>query len=447
MNRLLRQFGVTLGLVLGLCSGLFAVEIRAVRISNEGGQQRAFVALTGAAGTSSLEYKLFVLKNPERLVLDVPRARLATGFSTATGEGVVRAIRTGKLGTDGVRIVLDLNAAISPRSFVVPPGKDDAHRLVLDLVTATHLPPVPVRTLQTAMPAAGRLRPVVIALDAGHGGQDPGARGHAGSVEKVITLQVAREFARQINAEPGFRAVMIRDGDQFIPLQDRYRRARKAEADLFVSIHADAFRKSTAAGSSVFVLSQRGVSSQAARWLANQENAADLVGGVSLDDKDNTLAAVLLDLAQSATMQASSSVAAQIFGSLRRLGKTHKAHVEHANFVVLRSPDVPSVLIETAFISNPAEERRLGDPNHRRRLATAMLEGVRDYFHNQPPPGTWLALHATPRSREHVVSRGETLSLIAVRHGISLSTLRSANQLRGDLLRVGDRLRIPVRSG
>jgi N-acetylmuramoyl-L-alanine amidase len=245
----------------------------------------------------------------------------------------------------------------------------------------------------------GGLRPLVIAIDAGHGGQDPGARGPAGSREKMITLAIARELARQVNATPGLKAYLTRDTDVFIPLTQRYQKARAAKADLFVSIHADSFTNPNANGSSVFVLSQRGASSQAARWLASQDNAADLVGGVKLQDKDDTLASVLLDLSQSATMKASEDMASQVLGGLKRLGRTHKGEVERANFVVLRSPDVPSMLVETAFISNPDEERRLNDPAHQSQLARAILTGVTTYFTRQPPPGTLYAARADAGSQ------------------------------------------------
>jgi N-acetylmuramoyl-L-alanine amidase len=251
----------------------------------------------------------------------------------------------------------------------------------------------PVKTMQDVMRRGG-LRPLVIAIDAGHGGQDPGARGPSGSREKMITLAIARELARQVNATPGLKAYLTRDTDVFIPLAQRYQKARAAKADLFVSIHADSFSSPDAHGSSVFVLSQRGASSQAARWLASQENAADLVGGVKLQDKDDTLASVLLDLSQSATQKASEDMANQVLAGLKRLGKTHKGDIERANFVVLRSPDVPSMLVETAFISNPDEERRLNDPDHQRALARAVLDGVNAYFTRQPPPGTLYAARA-----------------------------------------------------
>lgn len=268
-------------------------------------------------------------------------------------------------------------------------------------VAATAKPPVapppspaaeakPVQSTQDVARNA-KLRQLVIAIDAGHGGQDTGAMGASGTREKDITLQVARELARQVNAMPGMKAYLTRDADFFIPLDQRYKKARAAKADVFVSIHADAFTNPQANGSSVFVLSQRGASSQAARWLANQENAADLVGGVKLKDKSDTLASVLLDLSQSATQRASEAIAKDVLGGLARIGKTHKNEIERANFVVLRSPDVPSMLVETAFISNPDEERRLKDPAYQRQLARAVLDGIDRYFSRLPPPGTWYA--------------------------------------------------------
>jgi N-acetylmuramoyl-L-alanine amidase len=260
-------------------------------------------------------------------------------------------------------------------------------------IVAKPEPPAPrpnaTKTVREVL-GTGR-RELVIAVDAGHGGKDPGAHGPTGAQEKRITLAVARELAKQIDAEPGMRAVLIRDDDTFVPLERRFQKARRAQADLFISIHADAAPSSAASGASVFVLSTRGASSQAARWLADKENAADLVGGVSLDDKDRSLSAVLLDLSQSATMRVSDDVASQVLAALKNVGKAHKHEVERANFVVLRSPDVPSMLVETGFITNPGEEQKLNDPAYRGRLASAIASGVRKYFVEQAPPGTWYA--------------------------------------------------------
>ena len=252
-------------------------------------------------------------------------------------------------------------------------------------------PPLSKKTKTVHDVLGGSARKLIIAIDAGHGGKDPGAIGPSGIREKDITLRIAKDLASAINQDPGMKAVLIRDDDVFVSLQDRFMRARRHQADLFVSVHADAALNDAASGSSVYVLSTKGASSQAARWLADKENAADLIGGVSLDDKDKNLSAVLLDLSQSATMRMSEDAAGNVLQSLKDLGKAHKHNVEHANFVVLRSPDVPSMLVETGFITNAAEERKLSDPEHRRRLAFAIMQGVREYFIEQPLPGTYYA--------------------------------------------------------
>ena len=307
-----------------------------------------------------------------RLIANLPAVAQGTPLPASAGTSVAR----NSVNPTGIRIATGVPTTI-------PPGP----------APASLSSQAPVKTMQDVMRRGG-LRPLVIAIDAGHGGQDPGARGPGGSREKMITLAIARELARQVNATPGLKAYLTRDNDVFIPLAQRYQKSRAAKADLFVSIHADSFSSPDACGSSVFVLSQRGASSQAARWLASQENAADLVGGVKLQDKDDTLASVLLDLSQSATQKASEDMANQVLAGLKRLGKTHKGDIERANFVVLRSPDVPSMLVETAFISNPDEERRLNDPDHQRALARAVLDGVNAYFTRQPPPGTLYAARA-----------------------------------------------------
>ncbi|PJJ96156.1 N-acetylmuramoyl-L-alanine amidase [Lysobacteraceae bacterium NML03-0222] len=253
-----------------------------------------------------------------------------------------------------------------------------------------HSTAAPVRSVQD-MARRTALRPVIVAIDAGHGGQDPGAIGPGGTREKDITLAIARELARQVDATPGLKAYLTRNADFFIPLAERYQRARRANADVFISIHADAAENRNARGSSVYVLSTRGATSQAARWLADRENAADLVGGVRLQGKEGTLASVLLDLSQSATQRASERMANEVLEGLKRLGKTHKQQIERANFVVLRSPDVPSMLVETAFISNPEEEARLKSASFQRQLARAVLDGIHTHFTRMPPPGTHYA--------------------------------------------------------
>jgi N-acetylmuramoyl-L-alanine amidase len=287
-------------------------------------------------------------------------------------------------------------------------------------------------------------RPVVVAIDAGHGGQDPGAIGSRGTRESEVTLAIARRLAVLVDKEPGMRPVMIRDADTFVHLNERIKRAREAKADLFISIHADAFTSSDARGSSVFTLSERGATSEAARWLADRENSADLVGGVDLKASDDVLANVLLNMSQNATMEHSGEAAGAVLRNLSRLGDTHKAQVQKAGFVVLKSPDIPSMLVETAFISNPEEEARLITPAHQQRLAEALLAGIKAYFRKYPPAGpVATTASAVGGGRGYVIQPGDTLSDIAKRHGVSLSALRGANGLEGDHIRVGQTLSIP----
>ncbi len=263
--------------------------------------------------------------------------------------------------------------------------------------------PPPAATTQPPLRMQPGMRPLVIAIDAGHGGQDPGAVGPAGTYEKHVVLAIARELARQINETPGMQAYLIRDRDVYVERPQRARRARQQRADMFVSIHADAAPNRSAYGSSVYTLSTRGASSQQARWLADRENASDLVGGVRLE-KD-TLSNVLLDLAQSGHMKASQDAAQHVLDSLRNLGKAHKPNVEYANFEVLRNADMPAMLVETGFISNVEEEKKLIDPGHQRRIATAVLKGINDFFLNQPPPGTLYAARAAAEATTAAGSR------------------------------------------
>lgn len=383
-----------------------------------------------------VSHSVFALQNPDRLVIDVPSAKSSAGLRAgAKPTGLVKGIRTGKRGDDGLRIVLDLQHPTKPRSFELKPGGQHGHRLVIDLYETGK--GKQAAATKSVNQNSNNLRDLIIAIDAGHGGEDPGAIGRRGTREKDVVLSIARKLARLIEKEPGMRPVMVRTGDYYIGLRQRINKARKQGADMFISIHADAFHDRRAHGSSVFVLSRRGASSEMARWLARKENAADLAGGVSLDDKDDVLAEVLLDLSQTATIEASVDVADNILGEMKRLGKTHKSTVQQAGFMVLKSPDIPSVLVETAFISNPTEEKRLLSSAHQEKLARAMLKGIRNYFASHPPPGTVLA------AREHVIKRGDTLGHIAQRYQVSLNSLRGFNSLKNDTLRIGETLRIP----
>jgi N-acetylmuramoyl-L-alanine amidase len=349
----------------------------------------------------------------------------------------VKGIRTARRDRNTLRIVLDLKRETRPRSFTLKPGGRHGNRLVVDLYetgVAKSKPAAANKPLPQSKPQA---RDLIIAIDAGHGGEDPGAIGRGGTREKDVVLSIARRLEALIKAEPGMRPVLIRQGDYYIGLRQRIDKARKHGADLFVSIHADGFRDRRVQGSSVFVLSRRGASSEMARWLAAKENASDLAGGVSLDDKDDLLAEVLLDLSQTATIEASIDVAGNMLQELQRVGKTHKSSVQQAGFVVLKSPDIPSVLVETAFISNPVEERKLRDTRHQQYLARAMLRGIQRYFSTHPLPGT----HRL--AREYTIKRGDTLGEIAQQYQVSMGSLKGYNDLKSDILRIGDTLRIP----
>jgi N-acetylmuramoyl-L-alanine amidase len=377
-----------------------AVDVRAVRLwaSPEGTQ--VVIELSGSA-----KHTLMMLKNPDRVVLDVAGARLAAGVRRPPASGVVREVRMGRRPGGELRVVLDLTRPIRAKSFLATPNDRYGYRLVVDLggpaaAVAAVAADAPIKA-EHARPQA---RDLVIAIDAGHGGEDPGAIGMHGTREKDVTLAIARALERSVNAEPGMRAVLTRDGDYFVPLRDRMRRARAQQADLFVSIHADSIRDRAVDGSSVYILSQRGATNEAARWLAERENAADLIGGVSLDDKGDLLASVLLDLSQTASLSASEPAAEHVLHQLNLVGEVRKPLVQQAGFMVLKSPDIPSMLIETAYISNPAEEQRLRGVAHQAKLAAAIHQGLREYFYADPPAGSRIAQIAAGAPRPELAT-------------------------------------------
>ncbi|MGH8177928.1 MAG: N-acetylmuramoyl-L-alanine amidase [Steroidobacter sp.] len=334
------------------------------------------------------EHTLMTLENPDRVVIDIPAARIdRVDQNWPADQGFVRQLRVGPQSNGDLRVVIDLSAPARPHSFAVAPNQSYGHRLVIDLApTQAAGPPVVVKSAEDA-----HGREIVVAIDAGHGGVDPGSIGKRGTYEKHVTLAIARRLKERVDREPGMRAVLTRNTDHFVEHRERINRARKQQADMFISVHADAFHDRSVAGSSVYVLSARGASDESARWLADRENAADLIGGVKLDDKDSVLASVLLDLSQGASMSASISAADKVMDELYSIGNVTRRGVKHAGFLVLKSPDIPSILVETAFISNPAEEARLLDSRHQQRLAEAIHQGVRSYFYANPPPGTRIA--------------------------------------------------------
>ncbi|MGI9305351.1 MAG: N-acetylmuramoyl-L-alanine amidase [Gammaproteobacteria bacterium] len=424
--------------VLSAAAGAAAstTTINKVRLFEKDDQARVVFDLT-----RPVDYKLTLLRQPDRVVVDFKNTRLSRRSQNLNVScTAIKRMRHAPRNRHDLRVVLDLTGQVETKSFLLPPNGKAGHRLVIDMVGKGRSR----EAVKNTESAPRRLRDVVVAIDAGHGGKDPGAIGRRGTREKDIVLSIARRLSKLINRQPGMRAVLTRDADVFLPLRTRIEKAREATADLFLSIHADASRNRHAKGSSVYVLSRNGASSEAARWLAQRENEADLIGGVSLDDKDDVLAGVLLDLSQTATMEASQDLGHDVLRSLGQIGNLHIKHVENAGFVVLKSPDIPSVLVETAFISNPYEENRLRTQSHQEKLARAVLGGIRSYFKLNAPPGTLLA-HVKPS--RHVIKRGETLSIIAQRYQVSVADIRNFNELRNDRIRTGQVLVIPVVSG
>ncbi len=400
-----------------------------------------------------VKHSIFVLKNPDRVVLDIGQCdangKLKVG---RVGGTLVKDLRYAQKTNEKLRVVFDLNSPVSPKSFLLPPQSGKAYRLVIDLTATTALTTAPSETKKPhAEPVVAMKdapvsrRDVVIAIDAGHGGKDPGAIGRGGTREKDIVLSISKRLKNLIDKEPGMKAVLIRDRDTFVPLRGRIKKASKLNADIFLSIHADAAVNRRAKGSSVYVLSQHGATSEAARILAQRENASDKIGGVSLEDKDDVLKSVLVDLSQTATIDASIDLAEDILNELAKVGNILRDEVEQAGFAVLKSPDIPSVLVETAFISNPAEEKRLKTTTHQQKLATAILKGLRRYAKDHAPANAILASAPTPTPlTRYTIKRGDTLSGIAVRYKVSIRDLRKANGLRSDVLKVGQVLTIPT---
>jgi N-acetylmuramoyl-L-alanine amidase len=437
--RPLQRIGFLLLLLASGSAAAQAVALKDVRVWGGPDSTRVVLDLT-----APVTYRLFTLSGPERIVLDFDDIDAdLKSFAMPAPAGAVKGVRFGERGKSGLRVVIDVNEKVEAKGFLTPPNETYGHRLVVDLGHA--LPAVPPAPVKVA--SGDGQRDLVIAIDAGHGGEDPGAIGKAGTREKTVALAIAKKLAERIDSEPGMRAVLTRTGDYFVKFKDRIGRARANQADLFVSIHADAFMDRSIRGSSVYVLSTRRASSEAAKTLADRENAADLIGGVSLHDKSDVLASVLLDLSQNAAISASRDAASRVLAELDTVGQLKKSDVQHASLIVLTSPDVPSMLVETAFISNPDEERRLRDPAHQARLAAAIHAGVRRYFYDNPPPGTRVAVLAARergQALRHVVSPGETLVDVAGRYAVGIDELRRTNHLETETVASGTILEIPV---
>ena len=425
------------GLLAALALALPAVaaEVEGVRVWRAPDHTRLVFDLSGPA-----EHKLFTLSNPHRVVIDVADTKLAAKLGGLELEDTpIERVRHGRHNKKDLRVVLDLKQQAKPRSFALRRHEKLPDRLVIDLYDRAEQEE---KTLQEV----SRERDIVVAIDAGHGGEDPGASGPGGLREKDVVLAISKQLHRAIDGRPGFSAKLVRSGDYYIPLRERVNKGRKLRADLFVSIHADAFTRKDARGAGVYAVSSRGATSETARFLAQRENESDLIGGagsLNLGDKDDTLAGVLLDLSMTATMNASLDIGASVLSQLGSVTHLHKKKVEQANFSVLRSPDVPSILVETGFITNPHEARQLRDPSFQRRLAQKLSDGIVAHFSSRPPAGTWLAANQGQGERRHTIARGDTLSAIAARYKVSVNALKKINGIDSSVIRVGQTLTIP----
>lgn len=475
-----------------------AAELQGMRTWTQEGATRVVFDLS-----HDVPYRVFTLEKPDRLVVDFEGTQLKASLSgTAQREALFRSVRWAQRDGRHLRLVIDLAQPVVYSQFPMASAAGrKGSRVVVDLQRAgsaarqlasdhpvakkdpindivqqqaanarrqAEIPIAPdVAAQQAANARIGKGRNIIVVIDPGHGGKDPGAGGRGGVHEKDVVLAIARRLKATLDATPGFQAVLTRNSDVFLPLRDRSAFARRHHADLFVSIHADAARSTTPRGSSVFALSQHGATSETARWLAQSENSADLIGGVggdlSLEDKDEMLRGVLLDLSMTATVNASLSVGNDVIKQIGSFNQLHKGSVEQAGFVVLKSPDIPSLLVETGFITTPAEARLLQTPAHQQKLASAISSGLQRYFRRHPPPGTTLASSASREGSvvsstvnqvpargsvgrvggRHRVSAGETLSSIAAAYGTDTATLKRLNVLKRDQVNVGQVLKLP----
>lgn len=469
----------------------YAAKVDSVRVWRAPDHTRIVLDLD-----APVQHSLTLAGNPDRIIVDVVKTSLKSPLGQLPiADTPVLAVRSSMQTNGDLRLVFDLKSKVAPNSFLLKAHGGMHDRLVIDLydetpattTAATQSPqntasapapntapatniatsastPVSAATKPVTKPApqaasqpvakadlSGK-RFIVIAVDAGHGGEDPGALGPNRLREKDVTLMIAKELVAAINAQPGFTGKLTRTGDYFIPLKKRRDLARNMKADLFVSIHADAFTKPSARGASVFALSRHGATSETARFLAERENESDLIGGVGdirLDDKDQVLAGVLVDLSMTATLNSSLQVGQQVLNSMGGIAHLHKRHVEQAGFLVLKSPDVPSILVETGFISNPGEARKLATPAYRKQMAQSVFKGIRQHFYQHPPAGTYVAAQIESGSvggfeRQHSVVAGDSLSGIANRYGVSMQRLMQYNNLRSTTVNVGQNLKIPA---
>ena len=407
-------------------------HVRDIRLSTHKGYVRLVFDLD-----KSVDHTIFTLNEPERIVLDLKNTKMNHGMVDRVGaNSLIRSIRSGVRDGKDLRVVFDLQQEVKPRSFVLGPSGKSGHRLVLDLHNESAS-----ATVASKPAAKNQLRDVIIAIDAGHGGKDPGATGNKGTKEKTVTLQMAKRLEKKINQQKGMKAVLVRKNDRFMRLRERINKARDYHADMMISLHADSFPDPRARGSSIYALSVDGATSETAKLLAEKENAADLLfGDVNLAVEDEMVKEVLFDLSLTGTIESSLDIGDEILKQIKHVNRVHKKQVQQAGFAVLKAPNIPSVLLETAFISNPREEKNLKSAAHQKKVANAVSKGVANYFSRKAPPGTWLSASAA----EYKVRSGDTLDGIAKKYKTSVENLRARNAMHTSNLNAGQVLKIPV---
>jgi N-acetylmuramoyl-L-alanine amidase len=434
----------TLGILTVLSGGAFitsvnAAEIGSVRLSQTAEKTRIVFDIKGA-----IDYKVFQLKNPQRLVIDVANVPKKPKLShLKLKNSPITTMRAAHRNGNDLRIVLDLKKAVSQKHFTLKADKPSNNRLVIDLYANK---PDKSRSVEEVIEHTNRK--IVIAIDAGHGGKDPGALGPNRMREKIVVLQISKRLEKLFDKDPNYDAILVRTGDYYLAHRKRTKIARDNKADFFISIHADAFTDPRANGASVYALSNRGATSEAARFLAKKQNNTDLIGGataLSLGDKDEMLAGVLLDLSMTATMSTSLDAGKLVLKQMGSVARLHKKKVEQAGFLVLKSPDIPSLLIETGFISNKAEARKLASADYQQRMAKAIYNGLDQYYSMHPPEGSLLAKVMSQEPLRYTVARGDTLSEIATQYKVSMKKIMRYNKMSSSVIRVGQEINIPGR--
>lgn len=442
--RILKIYVASIGLLFfvsggQLVSSVVASEINSVRLWRAPDNTRLVFDVSGA-----IDYKVFALDNPYRLVIDIANITNQPSVSHLDFKNSpIRKVRTAQRSAKDLRVVLDLNSAVNPKHFTLKANEQYSNRLVIDLYDKK-------RNASRSVDEVVRQtnRKIVVAIDAGHGGEDPGALGPQRMREKNVVLQISKRLKNLFDKDPNYQGILVRKGDYYLAHRKRTQIARDNKADFFISIHADAFTDPRANGASVYALSTQGATSEAARFLAKKQNKADLIGGATaldLGSKDDMLAGVLLDLSMTATMSTSLAAGKHVLRQMGSVARLHKKKVEQAGFLVLKSPDIPSLLIETGFISNPKEARQLSTANYQQRMAKAIYTGIDQYYTEHPPEGTLLAKVMSGKPIKYIVARGDTLSEISAQYRISMAKLMRYNKMSSSTIRVGQEINIPSR--